>query len=640
MIITIRNQIKQTTFRYVAFFIFIVLSIGMISIPALMRQEAGSSWALKVNGEKVSYQHLAQETAEQSTFLSQIRAQYGQYADLLFQAMGWPTDPQALAVEELVKKTLMNQLVTQLGIHIHTDYIAQSINDAQFVRNHLQRILPLFVFDQTGNLESEKLTLYLQHKGISVKDFERQIEQALAQFQALQLISNSCYIPSFEIQQEFVAHKLAKQFSYLTFSYDSFLAAEKKNRISLEDAHDFYDKENIKHRRYWIPEKRDGIVWKFNANNYNISISDQQINEYYEDNKVSKYVLEPIKVEVRKMSEKELAQYPDMTLEMVREEILNNPSSEWNKKWELLKPFARGEKKGSFEQEAFVLHNEGDISSVIDTQDGKIIIQLVKRFPRTYKPLSSVRNEIKTILAEKQFKKNFIKDLKSLLIQADDQAIEAFIAQKSGKKEMALGIIKNDTKISQELFGLKKGEYGIFMEGDTGTVVKLTAIMERNLPEFDSIQDIVTNDLHEERAHAAMIDTIAQAQEAASDNSFEQLAKIFNVPLYHTDMIKPGDSKKMQEFDKKEIPAKRMLNLDKVGSLLVHNGERMSMLITLDAIEKSDEQRDLTELKEIEALVINNRMKMQVESVVASLHRNATIEMNESTQLAGEEYSE
>jgi hypothetical protein len=33
-------------------------------------------------------------------------------------------------------------------------------------------------------------------------------------------------------------------------------------------------------------------------------------------------------------------------------------------------------------------------------------------------------------------------------------------------------------------------------------------------------------------------------------------------------------------------------------------------------------------------------MKMQVESVVASLHRNATIETNESIQIAGEEYSE
>lgn len=640
MIMTIRNQIKQSTFRYVAFFIFIVLSIGMISVPALMRQESGSSWALKVNGEKISYQHLAQETAEQSAFLAQVRAQYGQYADLLFQAMGWPTDPQALAVEELIKKTLLNQFVHQWGIRIHADYMSQSINDAQFARNHLQRILPAFVFDQAGNLDSEKLSLYLQHKGISIKEFENTIEQNLAQLQAVRLIASSCYVPSFDIQQEFIAQKAAKKFSYLTFSYDSFLAAEKKNSITPEDAQAFYQKQNTQHRRYWVPEKRDGTVWKFNPSNYNISISDEHINEYYEDNKVSKYVLEPIKIEVRQITEKELGNSPDMTLEMVKDEILRNPSTVWNKKWELLKPFARGERKGAFEQEAFLLQNEGDISSIIDTQDGKVIIQLVKRLPRVYKPLATVRKDIKTALAEKQFKKNFIRDLKSIIARDNIQAIEELIAQKSAKKEIAVGLIKNDTLLSQELFALKKGEYGVFMEGDVGIVVLLTAIAERNLPEFDSIEEIVVNDLHEERAYNAMIDTITQAQEACKDRSFEDVAKTFNASLHYTDMIKPSDNKKIQELDKKELPAKRMLSLDKQGSLIIHNGDRASLLIKLDAIEKDDQQANSSELKEVESLVVNNRMKMQVESVVASLHRNATIEMNESTQLADEEYSE
>ena len=98
MIITIRNQIKHSNFRYVAFFIFVVLGAGMISIPSLLRQEgASASWALKVNGEEVSYQDFSREIAEQSEYLAQIRAQYGQYADLLMQAMGLSTDPKALA---------------------------------------------------------------------------------------------------------------------------------------------------------------------------------------------------------------------------------------------------------------------------------------------------------------------------------------------------------------------------------------------------------------------------------------------------------------------------------------------------------------------------------------------------------------
>lgn len=640
MIITLRNQIKHAAFRYVAFFIFAVLCISMVSIPTLMRQESAASWALKVNGQQVSFQDFAQEIAQQSEFLAQVRAQYGQYADLLFQAMGWPTNPKALAFEVLIKAALMNQLVEKMGIAIHADYIIESTNDAQFARRHLQKLLPAFVFDQTGSLDSEKLGLYLKHKGMSIKDFEIKVEQSLAQLQALQFIGTSLYVPTFDIEQEFIGQKLGKQFEYLIFSFDSFLAAEKKRPVSVQEAQTFYDTQNIQYRRYWVPEKRDGVVWKFNAHNYNISISEEQINEYYEDNKVSKYVVDPIKLHVQQITEKQLEQSDGITLDAVREDILNNPSSSWAQKWETVEPFARGEKKGEYEREAFLLKNEGDISSVIDTNNGKVIIKLVKRAPRTYKPLSAVKNEIKNILAEKQFKKGFIKDLKTVVVADNTQSIESLIAQKGGKKEMALGIIKNDTRLSQELFGLRKNEYAVFIEGDNGFVVMLTAIAERNLPEFDTIKDVVIDDFRDDRAYKAMINAVENAQKAAEQSSFDALARDFNATVHRTDMIRPNDTKNVQELDKKNLPTKAMLSLDKVGSLMAYNADGASFLIKVSAIEDYDQNSLESGKKEVEAMVSNNRIKAQIESVVASLHRNATIETNESTQIAGEDYSE
>ena len=638
MIITIRNQFKQSTFRYIAIFIVIVLGAGMISIPALLRNEGGAAtWAVKVNREKVSYQEFAREIAEQSEFIAQIRAQYGQYADLLMQAMNWPTDPKSLAFEVLVKTALINQFVELLGIHISSDYIAESINDAQFARQHLQRLLPGFLFDSSGAINPEKLKMFLQHRGLSIRDFEHKVEHSLAQLQAMQFVGSSCYVPSFDTEQTFISQNLGKQFSYLEFSLDSFLAAENKKTITDEDILSFYNKENSQRRRYWVSEKRDGTVWKFNAKSYGISISEEQINEYYEDNKVSKYVLDPIKVQVQQITEKQLS--PDMSLEMVKEEIESDPSL-WTKKWELLEPFARGDKKGTFEKEAFLLQNPGDISSVIDTKNGKVIIQLVRRIPRTYKPLSAVRSEIRTILMEKQFKRSFVKDLKDLARKGDSQAIESFIAQKGGKKEMALGIIKNDTLISQELFGLKKGEYAIFIENETGVAALLTNIAERNLPELNSIKEVVKEDLCEERAYNAMMDMMQEAQKAAPGSSFDAMAKDFNASLHHTGMILPDDSKKMQELDKKGLPSRAMIGLDRAGSIFVHNGERTSFLIKVDAIEEYSQDELAAAQKEVKSHLVPSRMKAQIESFVASLHRNATIETNESILIAGEEYSE
>jgi hypothetical protein len=639
MIITIRNQFKQSTVRYIAILIVVALSVGMVSIPSLLRQ-SGDAWVMQVNGEKVLYREFAQEVAEQSEFLAQIRAQYGQYADLLMQAMNWPTDPKAMASEVLVKTALLNQFADALGIHVSSQYISESINNAHFARQHLQRIVPQFLFDPTGTLNSEKLKMFLQHKGMSIRNFEYKIEQNLAQLQAMQCVASTCYVPLFDIEQEFIAQSLGKEFSYLAFSLDSFIAAEKKKSISDEDVLNFYTRENSQRRRYWVPEKRDGIVWKFDAKSYNASISEEQMNQYYEDNKTSKYVLDPVKVHVQQISEKQLAQHPDMTLEMVKEEMQQNPASVWSKKWESVAPFARGEKKGAFEKEAFLLQNVGDISPVIETKDGRVIVQLVKRLPRTYKPFASVKHEIKTILMEKQFKKNFVKDLKAVAMKGDVQAVESLIAQKGGKKEAVVGITKNDTMLSQELFGLKKGEYAFFVENETGFAVMLTNVVERNLPEFSSIKTVVKEDLCEERTYNAMVAAVQEAKDATARSSFEAIAREYNVSLQHTGMVYPGDNKKMQELDKKGLPSRTMLGLTKEGSVLLHGDDRTSFLIKVDAIEEYSEGDLLAAEKDIKSHLMPYRTKIQVESTIASLHRNATIETNESTVIAGEEYSE
>ena len=133
---------------------------------------------------------------------------------------------------------------------------------------------------------------------------------------------------------------------------------------------------------------------------------------------------------------------------------------------------------------------------------------------------------------------------------------------------------------------------------------------------------------------------MSEAKQSAKEHSFEQLANMFNATLNRTGMIRPEDNKEVQKLDKKDLPAKAMLNLDKVGALMVHNGDRTSTLIKLDGVEQYDQAGLNRGLKEMEPLLMNNRTKMQVESVVASLHRNATIETNESTPIAGEEYSE
>lgn len=343
MINTIRNQFRQSTYRYVIFFIVFVMVFGMISTMFMKTDRSAASWAIKVNNKKIDYQDFAREVAQQAEFIAQFRAQYGQYADLLFQSMGWKVDPKALAIDVLVKEELINQYADNLGISLHPDYIAQSVNDSVFAQRYLGGIVPTFVFNQSGVLDLTILGSYLKQTGRSMKEFEYKLERSLKALQAMQFIVATSYVPLFDTMQQFITKNLGKKFSVLTFSLDTFLAEQKKQAIKLEELELFYTTQNKQFRRYWIPEKRNGIVWKCKPANYGIVVSEDDIKEYYETNKVKMFVADPIKIEVRQITEKQLNQ-PDVSLEMIRADLIENPSSSWNKQWQLVPPFARGEK--------------------------------------------------------------------------------------------------------------------------------------------------------------------------------------------------------------------------------------------------------------------------------------------------------
>jgi len=639
MITTIRRQFKQSTYRYIIFFMLFAIVAGMVSSMLMRTDRMSDSWALRVNGIEISYKDFSHEVAKQSHWLAQIRGQFGMYADMLLQSMGMSTDPKTLAIETLIRDELMRQYAYDLGLVLHSDYISKSVNNALFARQYLANILPHFVFDQNGQLDTTILRNFLNQTGSSVQEFEKKIETALLSTQLMDCFNASCYVPLFDIKQYFIAKNLGKGFSYLTFSFDTFLAQEKKHALSNEELKDFYTQQNNLTRRYWVPEKRNGIMWKFNPKNYNLTVSEQEISDYYEDNKVKNYVLEPLKVEVQQISEKSITQ-EGVSLESVRKDLVADANAQWSKKWQSLKPFARGDKKGAFEQAAFTLQNEGDISSIIDTDDGKVFLRLVKRYPRTYKPLMLVRQDIKDILTVKKFKKEFARDIKALIGKNDQKALEAFTKEKSGTKELVNGIAKDESRISKALFELKKDAYTFYVDGDNGFIVMLTDVNERYLPDFDSIKDIVSNDLYEEKAHIKMAQAVTDAQSKAYNSSLLSLKESFNASYEKIEMLHPHDTKKIQELEKKEIPAREILGCDKVGMIVVNQGEKSSIVAKVESLELFDEQRFIAAQKDLESQLASQRMNFYHESLVASLRRSATIETNETILITGEEYSE
>ena len=108
--------------------------------------------------------------------------------------------------------------------------------------------------------------------------------------------------------------------------------------------------------------------------------------------------------------------------------------------------FKRGTYDADIEKEAFKLKEKNQISSVISTKEGLVIIQLVDRKAAKDKPFSSVRDEIVKSLRQKKAVNQVRSDLETILHLVKDQsgAIDTFVKEKGFKTEKTGFLERNE----------------------------------------------------------------------------------------------------------------------------------------------------------------------------------------------------
>ena len=158
-----------------------------------------------------------------------------------------------------------------------------------------------------------------------------------------------------------------------------------------------------------MPEKRTALVYSFSPSNYGISLSDADIQSYYEKNK-AQFIAEPAKVQVRRIlfkteSSDEIEALKEK-VSRIQHELVEDPhsfaqvakevsqDSDSVSKGGLLEPFAKGTHDPVFERAAFILKDDGAISGVISTKDGLEIVQRVSKRAQQYKPFYLCRTRL------------------------------------------------------------------------------------------------------------------------------------------------------------------------------------------------------------------------------------------------------
>lgn len=625
---------------------------GLFSIPSLIKETPSEPWAIKVNDVEVGLKQFNWALEEKREWLGMVRAQYGPQTDMLLQAFGIKSDPVSLAMEAVINESLVNDLARRMPLYLHNQSVQEALVNPEFIKYYLSGLIPSFLLQKDGSINTLALRNFLLHRGMKPAEFEKCVEKAIARKVAMDAFSVGAYVPFFDKKAMSALNEAKRSFDILTFSYENQLKSEKQQTLSQEEIASYYALKKGS-PQYQIPEKRGGILWKFNAQDYGIELSNAEIESYYEAHKAQLYAKSPKKVEVRHILIKSDNPNADSQAQEIYDTLIQNPDlfAQQAKQYSqdeatasrggLLEPFSRGDKEVAFEKAAFLLKNDGDISPIVRTEKGYEIIQRVKVINPVYESLSQVRPQIESTLLRNKFANEFATDCKNLKIKfnKNKKGIESFVEEKNGTESaLSLGA-QQDSLISKTLFGIKSLEaFDTCIDKDVAYIMQLTTLNKGYTADLSEVIDAVKEDIYQTRARENLTKKAQEAlQEASAEQRLDALKKNYGGALISVKNIS-GEEISKNDLLKElylEPSSFEVLEYEGLARLVINQQGAHIIKVTAREAGSGNAKDELENLRQAN----DRRKRLMSDSFVASLYRNATIKTNESMTKLQQNYS-
>lgn len=647
MITAIRKSFQSKIYKVILWVTILALA-GVFTLPELLKIGSKASWFAQVNKHTVSQNDYLRKSILHEERINALRAQFGPQADLFLSHMGMSLDPRVYAQDAVIQDALLDQAVAQVGLSVSSDYVAEKLANPLFVRQELGEIIPMAAFDHAGNIDPRILQHYFQRFGLTMSNFEQKVSEILARRLLVNALGLGAYAPEMLVHNRFITDNARKAFSILTVSFERALQEEKKNAISDANLKSFFDAENEKTKKYFVPEKRTGLEWKIDPKDYGIEVTDREIEDYYENNKLRLYVEAPAQVQVRHILIKAATPADRNTAQekaqRLQQEAMRDPkqfailaSKESDDKGQIEKSglmpwFKRGDKEAAFDKAAFTLKENGDISQVIATSQGFEIIQRVDKKPATYKSLSNVKKEISAAVMAQKFGEQFAREMRGVIenSKSAENGLQKTMEAKGVKPKKITDIVREDKEWGKILFALHtKNDADAYIENGMGVVVQLTEIHNAYLPSLDSIKDVVSYDLYERYAAQNAQSLTKYVFEKAKNTDFADLKKELNLELTNIALVSKSDTQAVEGLKKKGLPADQLFQLEKNGSIGSSFDGRNGYVFRLNEIESVDNEASKKQKTEARAGLEQEQSRLFTAGFVASLFRSATIEISQ-----------
>lgn len=617
MIAKVRKFVHSTAYK-VFLWIFMIAFLG--SGVAVINFGGDKNWVIKVYKQTITqpkFQEILQRIKQQQEMYRQKGFTFSQ-------------NIQKESVQVSVSGLLAQHAMQSLGMQVAPDYV-----NSQF-QQQLQQ-LPSYFFKADGSLDQEMFQKAIAPQ--SIEDLSSGIELELKNKLLFGLVDATVYVPEFEMILQYNAEFARKKYSYLTLSYQKYLTQVRTNIPSDEVLKKFYKKAAIADS-FKTVERRSGIVWKFLPSDFVGSVSDNDIKQFYDKNKMQRYVLEPAQMQARILLLSEHESKDKI------EEIFQTAQKNPERFADLVRQFSQDSKaiaragltdffiKSDSKVEPVVsetafenLATDNQISVPIKTSRGYEIIQRVAKKPTKYKDFKLVEAEIKKDLIAEKFKKRFMQDASRVISGAkyNPEAFKKFVERYKGVKvELPLDVQKSGIEYTA-LFKVDEGRYTTFLDKDQGVILVCSQIEKSKIPAFEDVKNKVLNLYFEEQAMTKLKDQLSLMHQESSKTSLSELAQKYDVILQKATFDNVDGKIEQSAILKDSQVASALKGMQHVGALATIVTKSDGILIRLDDIAPLDQAVFQEQKEHLGRVMFYMKLYQIKEGFIASLYRNATL---------------
>lgn len=584
----------------------------------------GSEKPLVIVGDKKIYsQEYIQALRRQ---LEALQSEFKGLDRNLIEQLGLPQR----VLQELIQQTLLFELARDLGIEVTENEVRE-------------RIMSLPVFQRDGKfIGFDEYRRILEWNRMSVTEFEANLKQDILLNKVGLLLTANVAVREEEAWENYKKTNESARLEYLILD---------KNKIDFQEAPSSQDIQDFFARnqaRYELPERRQGYLVFLPISDLvkEIKVNEAEIEKYYEDHKDQ--FREPERIRVSRIYLPFSAENKTAVLDQAK--ALINRLKAGEDFAALAREFSKDDKAsqggdwGEWEWRQLSQAEQNEIQrleksqeAMVELADGVSILRVAEKQESRIRPLTEVRNQIKSSLEDQKARDLGTKKLNELAKIAKKEKNLEEAAAKLGYKGESFGPVKEGEAItdkdqagfiSKTLFSLKEKEISnVIPTFDGVALCQLTAIVKAHPAALDEVKSEVEKDwLEAKRKEIAKEKLLALKPKLESRTDWEKIANENNLEYKMVNEHKReqylsviGDS---EPFDKLIFS----LPLSSVSDPVEFEGG----CVVFRVLERKEANRDefLKNIKEEMNNLVATKRNLLLSSFLSKLQEEKKVRMN------------